>query len=82
MSHTLTQKKTTSHHPRPLTPDPIQESQDMISDKDTQEGNPNPDNPNNPEDDIQTPKAPGNQSTISDETRPQIGSQISPTTTL
>ena len=35
-----------------------------------------------PEDPAPTPKSPGNQSTTFDETRPQIGSRISLTTTL
>ena len=56
------------------------EPQDVIDNVETQEDNPNPNTPHEPEDGILNPHE--NQSTIFGGTRPQTGSRISPTTML
>ena len=58
MSHALTGENHLQTSPDSATSDLIQEPQDVIGDADTQEDSPNPNNPPEPENDLQTPETP------------------------
>ena len=69
-------------HPNLLSPDPMHEPEDISNHPEAQTDDPSLHIDYEPEDAAPPLNFPGNQSTIFDETQPQIGSQISPTTTL